>query len=222
GLVYDALAYTSCILAGKFPAEQGDMGWISFYIFYLILPFAFIFVLIHAIIGGIGLEGWLNENARRVITFIIAMYATRTMMGYFILQFVGYGAWGLGAIFVAIFLVGSLRNMIEGWFGIEKFGEETRKVIEDEIRWEREYATTAELIIKEAKGFAENNELTAAIQSLERLRNIPLWNRLDDEARRIVNSNLDRIRVLQDPRQFLKGLEDFEKVLKTWSHSKRI
>ncbi|MCX8190755.1 MAG: hypothetical protein N3D78_01015, partial [Candidatus Aenigmarchaeota archaeon] len=79
--IYDALAYTSCILTGKFPSEQSEIGWVTFYIFYLILPFAFIFVLLYAIISGIGLESWLNigKNIKRVLSFIIAMYATRTM-----------------------------------------------------------------------------------------------------------------------------------------------
>lgn len=223
---YDALAYTSCILTGKFPSEQSEIGWVTFYIFYLILPFAFIFILIYAIISGIGLESWFNidKNIKRVLSFIIAMYATRTMMGSFILQFAGYGAWGLGAVFIAILLVAGLRKMMEGWYGIEGIGEETRRVIETEMEFEREYSLTVRPILEDAERLARNGQLTAAIDSLNDLTNIPLWRRISQRARDMIDWQLRRASAASaagNANEFIQIITQIRKIIENFGRRRR-
>jgi hypothetical protein len=129
---FDALKYASCVFTGYFPLEAGDVGWTVFYIFYLILPFAFIWGIVYTLMKDI-MSGWnFSPNIIRLLSFITAMYAARTMLGSFLLTFLGYGAWGLGAIFIDIFLVRGLQKMMESWYNIDVMASATRAAIEAE------------------------------------------------------------------------------------------
>jgi hypothetical protein len=129
---FDALKYASCVFTGYFPLEAGDVGWTVFYIFYLILPFAFIWGIVYTLMKDI-MSGWnFDLNIIRLLSFITAMYAARTMLGGFLLTFLGYGAWGLGAIFIDIFLVKGLQKMMESWYAAEKMVATARAAIEAE------------------------------------------------------------------------------------------
>jgi hypothetical protein len=146
-VIINALDVTSCILTGYFPQEQSILGWFTFLLFYIILPFAFIFALIVGLMRDV-FQGILDRRILNVLSFIIAVYATRAMFGAFLLQFLGYSAWGLAGIFGAIFIVGSLRKMIEDWFKIETYAEEIRKYYEVQKSQKQQYA---ELALKKLK-----------------------------------------------------------------------
>jgi len=135
-VLYNVVDYTSCILTGYYPKEKpetANVAWTSFYIFYLILPFAFIWTLLYGLMTDMGMASWFGEGfgrtANKILSFIIALYAARVLMGEVLLEFLGYGAWGLAAVFGAIFLVKGLQHMIESWFKIEEMAVETGKAL---------------------------------------------------------------------------------------------
>jgi hypothetical protein len=55
------------------------------------------------------------------------MYAARQLFGFFLLDFYGYGAWGIAGVFGAAMFVLFLRNIMEKWFIIEEIAVETKK-----------------------------------------------------------------------------------------------
>lgn len=125
--VMDAVGIWSCITTGYFPSKGGDLGWTIFAIFYLILPFAFIWTFLYGLMSGMGLESWFGnfgKSANILLSFIISLYATRQLFGFFLLDMYGYGAWGLAGVFGAIFFVKALQHMTENWFKIEQYGKE--------------------------------------------------------------------------------------------------
>lgn len=130
--VYNALKFTSCVLTGYFPAEQGDLGWTAFYIFYIILPFAFAWVFLYGLMKSV-MGGWFTGvkfDIEALLSFIIAVYAGRVALGGLLLEFAGYGAWGLVAMFLAVFFTKGLEYMMEKWYGLEEMVQTVRKVIE--------------------------------------------------------------------------------------------
>lgn len=137
---WDAIAVWSCITAGHFPATYSNLGWTVFFIFYLLLPFAFIWTLLYGLMKGIDLGalfGGFAGTATTLLSFIIAMYAARQLFGFFLLDFYGYGAWGIAGVFGAALFVLFLRKIIEDWFKIEEKAETTRRVLGIEEERER-------------------------------------------------------------------------------------
>lgn len=225
-LVYDALKYTSCVLSGKFPAEAGDIGWTAFYLFYLILPFAFIFSFIYGLMKSMDLSNWFGgrEEIPKVLSFIIAMYAARTMLGGFILQFAGYGALGLAAVFLAIFLVRGLQHMIESWYKIEEMGESIREMIKTGVEIKKIYAKTA-------IDFLEKNEIEKSLRSndMKYLANIigliengltqeiELFKLLDNQEQSIIRGAIDRIKKnVSHLTERMRAYQELLNLLKSW------
>jgi hypothetical protein len=83
-VIINALGVTSCILTGYFPQEQSILGWLTFFLFYIILPFAFIFALVVGLMRDV-FQGIFDSRILNVLSFIIAVYATRAMFGAFLL-----------------------------------------------------------------------------------------------------------------------------------------
>ena len=164
-ILYNTIDYTSCVLTGYYPkesAQTANVAWTTFYIFYLILPFAFIWVLMYGLMVGMGMETWFGTfsgTANKVISFIIALFAVRVLMGEVLLEFLGYSAWGLAGVFVSIFIVGGLRHSIESWYQVEAIGEETRKAIEKEADLQRVSMKNLREFVNKSKTLIELNEL---------------------------------------------------------------
>ncbi|GEM_PF-6438236 len=122
-LMVDAIKYASCVLTGYFPTttQASEVGWVTFYIFYIILPFAFIFTFIYGLMNALGFESFFGAVAKPVITvltFVISMYATRVLFGAVLLEFLGYGAWGLAAVFIAVIITGGLWKLMSGLYPV--------------------------------------------------------------------------------------------------------
>jgi len=215
-VVYDALKYTSCVLTGYFPKEEGNIGWAVFYLFYIILPFAFIWAIVYGLMKTV-IGNWFGRisfNIHALLSFIIAMYATRTLMGSFLLEFAGYGAWGLGALFLAVFFTKSVGSIMDNWYQAEKMGEEVRRVIQGVYDLRREFANTALQIVESAKKLASKGEYNAAKQEVGRIRDLPLWSLLPDYDRRLIEGSLQEVIIASDP-DVIKKLSEFEKLLKS-------
>jgi hypothetical protein len=221
-VVYDALKYTSCVLTGYFPSTEGDLGWTVFYIFYLILPFAFIWVLLYGIMKSI-MEDWfpVQFNVSALLSFIIALYASRTLMGGFLLEFAGYGAWGLGAIFLAIIFTKGLDKIMKDWYKTEEMGKEVKGVIQEEIERERAFAQSALPLIKRVKelGSDENNKTNfmAAKNMLGTIRNNPIWNMLSKDAQNTAEWFILEAQAADTSKTFLYYVNEMEKFLKRWA-----
>jgi hypothetical protein len=80
--------------------------------------------------------GHFPSTAMTLLSFIIAMYAARQLFGFFLLDFYGYGAWGIAGGFGAAMFILFLRNIMEKWFIIEEIAVEARSVLETEIKRE--------------------------------------------------------------------------------------
>jgi len=163
--VAEGLKYTSCIFTGYFPAGtqgEGDLGWVVFYIFYLILPFAFMWAFLNGLMSGMGMGSMFGgQNTTRILSFIIAMYAARVMFGGILLSFLGYGSWGLVAIFGAAFLSRGLKYIFDRWYSIEEMTQETRQAIETELSLEDQVRP---IIIRELNHMRTIRD-TSALQS---------------------------------------------------------
>jgi hypothetical protein len=122
-LAVDAIKYASCVLTGYFPTttQASEVGWVTFYIFYIILPFAFIFAFMYGLMSGLGFEslfGAVTKPVVTVLTFVISMYATRVLFGAVLLELLGYGAWALAAVFIAIIITGGLWKLMSGLYPV--------------------------------------------------------------------------------------------------------
>jgi hypothetical protein len=214
--VYNALQFTSCVLTGYFPATMGDIGWTSFYIFYLILPFAFAWTFTYGLMRGMGIEGWFGafgETAIRIISFILAMYAARVLFGAFLLDFLGYGVWGLAAVFGAAVLTKGLQKIMEGWYEIEQMAVVTRGAIKGELKIAKKFGETVKPILDAARREA-TTDLNVGKTTLGHIRNIPLYAMLDAPRKNIVDWYLDQAMAAGTPEEFNKHVSDLEKYLK--------
>ena len=214
-IVYDALKYASCILTGYFPVEEGDIGWTVFYLFYIILPFAFIWALLYGLMNSV-MSGWFNVgfNINALLSFIIAMYAARTLMGGFLLNFAGYGAWGLGAIFLAVLFTKSIDKIMEDWYKVEQMAQETKQIIESGLQREKAFAESIMPIINIVKELGKNKDtLETAKTRLNYIRKHPIWETFDQTTQNIIEWYLQRIMVTKSPEEFLARVKEFEDYL---------
>ncbi len=220
-IVYDALKYASCVLTGYFPTEESDLGWTAFYIFYIILPFAFAWTFLYALMKEV-MRGWITGvgiNVEALLSFIIAMYAARVMFGAFLLDFAGYGAWGLAGLFIAVFFSKAVSNIMDSWYGWEKMAQETKQAIEAKLNVEKLVAAYAIPILEEVKRLANIPEvpLDTCAQKLGGIKETPLWNMLPDVDQKIIEYDIMRAMNAagrNDRKEFLAIVNGVEKYLK--------
>ncbi|MHA1828270.1 MAG: hypothetical protein ACTSX6_06440 [Candidatus Heimdallarchaeaceae archaeon] len=164
-VVYNVVDYASCVLTGYYPKESpetANVAWTSFYVFYLILPFAFILVLIYGLMKSMAIGSWFGDfggAATKILSFIIALFAARVLMGEVLLEFLGYGAWGLGVIFAGIFIVNGLKHMMESWYKVEEAAATTREMIGKEIELKRKSMENLRKYLNKIKTQIELNML---------------------------------------------------------------
>jgi len=212
-IIEDALKYTSCVLTGYFPKEEGDIGWTVFYLFYIILPFAFIWALLYGLMKSL-MSGWFNVgfNINALLSFIVAMYAARTLMGGFLLEFAGYGAWGLGALFLAVFLTKSIGHIMDNWYQVEKMAETTRKAIQAELEREKIFALKGLSLLDKVKRLGSDpNTLDVAKETLAALRSDPLYLSLDPKEQAIINEMINNALGAKTPIGFLEYVDKLKK-----------
>jgi hypothetical protein len=230
-IVYNVIDYTSCILAGYYPnatatidseqketqyPEAPSIAWTTFYIFYIILPFVFIVTIVYGVMKGIGIEsmfGAFGGTATKILTIVIALYATRLLAGKVLLEFIGYGAWAFGALFGAILIVKGLQHMLESWYGVEAMAEETKKAIEAGVELARAYAAAGGSIIKTAKD-AASKDLNFAKVKLAELRELPQYKQLSDMERNYLNSLINLAEAAGTPQQFTTRVNEIETFIK--------
>jgi len=217
-VVYDALKYTSCVLTGYFPATEGDLGWAVFYIFYIILPFVFIWVLLYGIMKSI-IEGWfpVRFNISALLSFIISLYATRTMMGELLLNFAGYGAWGFGAIFLAVIFTKGLDKIMKDWYKTEEMAMETREAIKSELDIEKSFAQFFAPIVSEAKKLANSDPkfLKPAKYKLMEIKDTPQWKALPSSTKTILEEYLNKAYTAKTTSEFLDYVNNIEQFFKS-------
>ncbi|MEM5827998.1 MAG: hypothetical protein QW197_00615 [Candidatus Aenigmatarchaeota archaeon] len=216
-IIYNALAYASCILSGYFPEEQKEIGWAIFLIFYLILPFAFTFAIIYGLINSAEIKSIFGNNDRisLVISFIISMYVTRTLLGGFILQFAGYGFAALISIFVSILLVTNLRKFIEQSYNVEAMAQQTRTLIERKIEVAREFAKSIEAILEEAMKLGNSDKTLGAAKSiLDGIKDTQAYKNLTKEFQNVIDNYIDVAKLAVTPQEFLERIQQFKEFIK--------
>lgn len=211
--VIDALKYISCVLSGKYPGAVGDAGWAAFYLFYLILPAAFIFTFIYGTMKSIDMSYLFGNDQRvpRILSFIIALYAVRTMIGGFLLQFAGYGAWGLAAMFIAILFTSIFKNMIEKWFFAEKFSREYTERLSESKRW---IISFADFAIQQLETLNDKDLFQYAPKVVDEIRKSNLYARLPSHIMDIVDDHMNGIKTAPEPNIMKERIQDFYEYLK--------
>jgi hypothetical protein len=221
-VVYDLLTYSSCILSGYVPKDLSSIGWVTFFIFYIILPFAFIWVFVYALMKEV-FSGWGIERFSSLLSFIVAMYGARVLFGAVLLEFFAYGAWGLAGIFIAMFLVKGLEKIIERGFEIEKYAEEIRKYYVNQEIIKQQYADIALEIVRGLK-----NSLSLIFSATGKselkgrakiLREITFYQSLDKDSRDLIEKLINKFDTAVDfsnRQDAQKALDDLENILKTW------
>jgi len=105
----------SCIMTGhKVASEFGKWEWASFWLFFIILPFAFVFSLLYGLIAPVQL---FPKPAMLVIIFVLSAYAVRQIFGAFLLDLAAYGIWGVVGIFIPLFLSFLLKRVFDTFLG---------------------------------------------------------------------------------------------------------
>ena len=105
----------SCILTGyKVSSEFASWELASFWIFFILLPFAFVFIFLHGLLAPVKL---FPTPAMLVINFVISAYATRQIFGVFLLDLAAYGVWGVVGVFIPLFLSFILKRVFDIFLG---------------------------------------------------------------------------------------------------------
>ena len=219
-IVYDSLAYASCIFAGYVPENQTEIGWITFILFYIILPFAFIWAFIHGLMKDI-MGNWFTQTPQviPVLSFITAIYAARTMLGGFLLTFLGYGAWGLAGIFIAVFLVKGLENIIENMLGIEAYSLQLREFYKTQNEIKAAFAEAALKVLEKAEKYKTQAEIRVGCDEVSSLRNSSLWNALLPEIRDDIDrliSDICTAATKGDVGEYIRKITTLKIILRRW------
>ena len=221
-IVYDALSYVSCIFTGYVPQNQTIIGWSTFILFYIILPFAFIWAFIHVLMKEI-MDSWFQQTPHliSILSFITAIYATRTFFGAFLLTFFGYGAWGLAGIFIAIFLVKGLENLIEKRFEIEKYSSELEKTLKSLRDVRADFAIQMLVLVENARHLLrfDRDGMLWGFGQTASIRGTPAWELLSENDRKFVNSIIEAIGIEAkngDLRSYTQKVEELRNLLLIW------
>ncbi|MEM5829281.1 MAG: hypothetical protein QW040_00465 [Candidatus Aenigmatarchaeota archaeon] len=173
--VWDILAVWSCTTLGRYPKSYSSLEWNVFFLFYILLPFAFIWTFLYGLMKGVGIEDFFNVKwVSVVLSFIIAMFSSRQIFGFFLLDFYGYGAWGLAGVFGAILFTKGVQKMMEGWYGIEQMAEETRKAVMIEMGIDKEVIKEIKMKLEEIKKLGTPSARRDALTTLANSPDSPL------------------------------------------------
>jgi len=218
-IVYDSLAYASCIFAGYVPENQTEIGWITFILFYILLPFAFIWAFVHGLMKDI-MSGWFAQTPQviSVLSFITAIYAARTMLGGFLLTFLGYGAWGLAGIFIAVFLVKGLENILEKMFAIEEYVKDLKDMIRSEKEIKKAFAEVASEILAQIEETLSKERLNRSTgryidDRLFDIKLIDFWNLLPEKDRSYLDKLINtagRFALASDRKNLERSLQELK------------
>jgi len=144
--------FITCIFTGYFPAASvsfSSLAFVSFIIFFWLLPFVFLFAFLYGLFGSIMSPmfggGEIGKTVTMVITFIVATYGARQMIGAFLIDFFAYGSWGLVGIFIPLILAVGMKKILDSFIpikfrhdmlwrtiGVDQWAEIKR--LEDEVR----------------------------------------------------------------------------------------
>jgi hypothetical protein len=140
-------------------------------------------------------------------------------MGGFLLDFAGYGAWGLGAVFLAIIFTRGLGKIMKDWYKTEEMAQETRNVIQSELEREKAFAQAVlPLIRKVTKLVSDPNNLPTAKTLLGgSIRDTPLWNTLNPDVQNMVWWYVERAQAAENSQAFLSRVKELERFLKRWA-----
>jgi len=219
-IVYDVLAYSSCILSGYVPKDLSSIGWATFFIFYIILPFVFIWVFVYALMKEI-FSGWGLERFSSLLSFIVAMYGARVLFGAVLLEFFAYGAWGLAGIFIAVFLVNGLKKIIEDKFKIEEYTSEIKKVLEIEKDIRSAFASAAIILVNDALTIdrLDRDGMLWGVNRLEGIMTIDLWKYLSDAEKKMIKGLILQIRNAAqngNANEYMYNVKRLRNILTNW------
>jgi hypothetical protein len=167
--------------------------------------------------SGIGMETWFGafgKNAMRLLSFIIALYAARLLFGAFLLDLLGYGAWGLIGVFGAVLLTKGLQKIMEGWYRIEEMAAETREAIKSEIEAAKEFRLAIKPILERAESFASKGDIKAARAVLGGITKLPFYKALPPEEKEYVDWYLTKAKTAGTPQKFHEAVAELERFLK--------
>jgi hypothetical protein len=219
--VNDILTYSSCILTGYVPKNLSSIGWATFFIFYIILPFVFIWVVVYALMKEV-FSGWSTiDQFSPLLSFVVAMYGTRVLFGAVLLEFFAYGAWGLAGIFIAVFLVNVLKKIIEDKFKIEEYTSEIKKILEIEKDLRSAFASAAIILVHDALTINNHDRegMLWGVSRLEGMMTIDLWKYLSDAEKNMIKGLILQIRNAAQSGnvdEYMRNVKRLRNILTNW------
>ncbi len=220
-VVYDLLTYSSCILSGYVPKDLSIIGWATFIIFYIILPFGFIWIFVYALMKDI-FSGWGTfDRYAPVLSFIVAMYGARVLFGAILLEFFAYGAWGLAGIFIAILLVKGLEKLIENRFAIEEYANRIRETLKTEKDVRHSFASAALGYVTQAENLTnfDREGMLWGANLIANITGFDDWKYLPDNDKNLIRGLLLEIRNAAkegNVNEYLNKVRRLKNLLLTW------
>lgn len=108
----------SCIFTGYYVKSDKLSDILGFILFGIILPLAFLYTFLYGVFTGMGLQNILGGQQSgskivAVLSFIIALYGARQLVGMLLLDLLAYGAWGGVVVFAAVVLANIPKFIID-------------------------------------------------------------------------------------------------------------
>jgi hypothetical protein len=155
----DLPIFTTCVFTGYYPSKAGDIasvGFVTFVLFFWLLPFAFLFSFLYGLFKDTlsSFFGSAGPTVTPVITFIVATYGARQMIGGFLIDLFAYGSWGLVGIFIPLILAVGLKKILDSFFAVK---------VEEAVIWG---AVGQDVWTKVAKTEEELKKTREALQGL--------------------------------------------------------
>jgi len=118
--------FTTCLFTGFYPSQGmnfASLSFATFIIFFWLLPFVFMYYFFYGLfestMGSMFGGGGTGKTVSVTISFIVAMYGARQMIGSFLIDFLAYGSWGLVGIFIPLFLAMSIKRLLNTYIAVD-------------------------------------------------------------------------------------------------------
>jgi hypothetical protein len=174
----DIPMFMTCVFTGYFPAagvEFASLSFVTFVIFVWLLPFTFLYFFFYGLFEStmtpLFSGGSTGKTVSTVISFIVATYGARQVIGTFLIDFLAYGAWGLVGIFIPLLLAVGLKRLLDSFIPIEMVEQTVWSAIGTNVYAQlnkaREEVTRLQNALLEAKRMGDQRAIDAMSRTAE-------------------------------------------------------
>jgi hypothetical protein len=174
--------FTTCLFTAYYPSQGmnfASLSFATFIIFFWLLPFVFMYYFFYGLfestMGSMFGGGGTGKTVSVVISFIVAMYGARQMIGSFLIDFLAYGSWGLVGIFIPLFLAAGIKRLLNTYIATEVPGAEIWSAVGTdayaELRNAEQRVRDANDAMQQAVALGDRNAQQAITQNMRGLAN---------------------------------------------------